>query len=65
MQKTTLSNSLFRRISIKSEAWRIPRGFLSCPDLKNATERATLMRRVGTARRKIEMISSMMIVASV
>ena len=65
MQNTMLSNTLFRRISTRSEAWRIPRGFLSCPDLKNATDRVALMRRVGTARRKIEMINSVVIVASV
>ena len=65
MQNTMLSNNLFRRISTRSEAWRIPRGFLCCPDLKNATDKVALMRRVGAARRKTEMINSMMIVASV
>ena len=38
--------------------------FLSCPDLKNATKRVVLMRRTGTAKRKISIIGSMMIVAS-
>jgi hypothetical protein len=58
------SDSLFRRISISREMWRIPCGLWSCFDLKNATERDMLKRRLGTAKRT-KLISSMMTVASV